>query len=432
MSSPGFSSSFAIEPIVTYAAEIWGSSATRVHIKRKLISIQRLSTISIAKAYKTAPTEALLVLCNLQPVDLKIRQAYIRYNLTKLAENKITLNHLLQITSKDNYKDEIKTLGKFILDNGIGKETDPEPIHPSFAITHEVDYTCNDSTVNIYTDGSRTKVAVGCAFVVYKAQHCLYQMRRRLATHCTNNQAESLAICYALEWITKNFQDFPMHTYCIHSDSKVAIQQLIKINTSLPIVKNSLSHFKTLTKNNINISINWIKGHSGDLGNERANLLARSAPNSSGQTCYSKISTTYLKSKINSIFLEEWQARWDSADTGRLTHNFIPDINAWIKNPHHSTTFQLTQLLTGHGNLKTYLRRFLGKTDNFCKCNLNEEEDTQHIIYHCPLYTMQRRTLIEAVYNCNQHWPCTTQTFTRYSKAFFALRDFAKEIKLLD
>lgn len=48
------------------------------------------------------------------------------------------------------------------------------------------------------------------------------------------------------------------------------------------------------------------------------------------------------------------------------------------------TTFKANQLLTGHGNLKSYIKRFnLDQTDGKCLCGMDEDETQEHVMLRC-------------------------------------------------
>ncbi len=61
-----------VEPILTYGCSAWISVLNTKAGTKMLRSFQRLATRFITRSVKTAPTEALLVLANLLPLDLQL------------------------------------------------------------------------------------------------------------------------------------------------------------------------------------------------------------------------------------------------------------------------------------------------------------------------------------------------------------------------
>jgi hypothetical protein len=59
----------AILPIITYASEAWGTTATK-RARRKLLHIQRSYLLFITKAYRTVSNEALSAIAGIMPLDL--------------------------------------------------------------------------------------------------------------------------------------------------------------------------------------------------------------------------------------------------------------------------------------------------------------------------------------------------------------------------
>ncbi|KRF97432.1 uncharacterized protein Dwil_GK27909 [Drosophila willistoni] len=53
--------------------------------------------------------------------------------------------------------------------------------------------------------------------------------------------------------------------------------------------------------------------------------------------------------------LARWQSRCDASTKGRWTWKLIPNIEAWR---HGQVNFYLTQILSGHGCIRSYLKRF--------------------------------------------------------------------------
>lgn len=63
----------AIEPSLLYAFSVWGSSSPRRWIISSLISLQRLYLLRAAKAYRTVSFEALCIMLDTPPIDLRAK-----------------------------------------------------------------------------------------------------------------------------------------------------------------------------------------------------------------------------------------------------------------------------------------------------------------------------------------------------------------------
>jgi hypothetical protein len=63
-----------VEPIVLYGCSVWASFLNTKCGVKKLRAYQRSISISITKSFKTAPTNPLLVIANIIPIDLRILQ----------------------------------------------------------------------------------------------------------------------------------------------------------------------------------------------------------------------------------------------------------------------------------------------------------------------------------------------------------------------
>ncbi|MBI5754606.1 ribonuclease HI, partial [Candidatus Peregrinibacteria bacterium] len=87
--------------------------------------------------------------------------------------------------------------------------------------------------------------------------------------HTTNNRMEMMAMIRALQLIKKHF---PRDTIEIFSDSKLLIESLTK-NWKR---KKNLDLWAELdeAKRNVHISFQWVKGHSTNFQNNRADRLA--------------------------------------------------------------------------------------------------------------------------------------------------------------
>ena len=65
----------AILPTILYGAPVWKDVIKRSCYKAKIVRIQRLINIRIAKAYRTVSNEALCIITGLMPIHIKIEEA---------------------------------------------------------------------------------------------------------------------------------------------------------------------------------------------------------------------------------------------------------------------------------------------------------------------------------------------------------------------
>lgn len=106
------------------------------------------------------------------------------------------------------------------------------------------------------------------------------------------------------------------------------------------------------------------------------------------------------KLMISKKIIKEWQKRWNETDKGRVTYQFIPDVEFVNKNkkwfhPGMYATF----LLTGHGTINSKLYQ-LGKSDTKnCWSCVDKIEDIEHMILQCEQYENLKEEKIKAVIN---------------------------------
>ena len=77
-----------ILPLLLYGAPVWVKAMTLKSYKDKIIRVQRIINIKIAKAYRTVSNEAVCVLTGLTPIALKIEEIANLNELTKGSSNK--------------------------------------------------------------------------------------------------------------------------------------------------------------------------------------------------------------------------------------------------------------------------------------------------------------------------------------------------------
>jgi len=82
-------------------------------------------------------------------------------------------------------------------------------------------------------------------------------------------------------------------------------------------------------------------------------------------------------------------------------------------------------MITGHGKLRSHLHRF-GLIDN-PKCPCEEEQTTNHLIFHCKILCNQRNKMIKQIKNTSGNWPTTNEMLV-----YDYLQIFVKFVKSID
>ena len=72
------------------------------------------------------------------------------------------------------------------------------------------------------------------------------------------------------------------------------------------------------------------------------------------EECYIKITKSVVMSEVKEQSVKRWQREWVETTKGQITKAFFPQIEDRLK-LRLNTTPNYTTIVTGHGNLKTYL-----------------------------------------------------------------------------
>ena len=238
-----------IFPLILYGVPVWNKAMTLKSYKDKIIRIQRIINIKIAKAYRTTSNEALCILTGMTPVVIKIEEMVKLYQLTKGSANKNAL-----------------------VDNDMEAK---HWQHPADTITRMLEGTDERSLIQIFTDGTKTEKGVGAGVVFFESGLHINNIQSRLNKSCTNNQAEQLAILTALKH-TKKMQTTEK-TVTIYTDSPITLDSLRNSNTHTFLIEEIWKQINKMTTANWKIKLRWVKAHAGVRGNELADKLAKDA-----------------------------------------------------------------------------------------------------------------------------------------------------------
>lgn len=348
-----------------YCASAFQDILNKKYAQKKLLQIQR------GYAHRTVSTDAALVIAGIIPLHLSGLQAAGISDI------------------KRNRKSDFENI-RFDCHHPVSFLTAGHPgTHHEHLVTEDCD---QNHTYKIYTDGSRFNdgeegASVGCAYVVYCENKEISFKLFKLAPNCSVFQAELLAINEAVKWCVES-----KHSARIHSDSQAALHSINNRYNLNPI---SAEIREYIQGNGNHICMCWVRGHIGTLGNERADLLAKSAAASQQNYSYSKSPASYVKAQIGNLIIRRWNDEWVQSTKGAITKElFFPTVHKRLQAKHFSPSFILTQFLTGHGKFGSYFMRFNVITDrnHVCRCQLSPET-VKHVLFDCPAFERRRFNL---------------------------------------
>ena len=388
----------AILPLLSYGIPAWIESLQNKSNRMKLIRVQRLMNIKIAKAFRTTSTEALCTITGLTPIIIKLQEISKAYNKLKGKDN-------------DN------------LDMTLSLKEWPHPA--KFPVIENVD-PAKDYAVEIYTDGSKSKDGVGAGFAILHNGQIVRQLQYKLDDRCSNNQAEQLAILKALEktpevQLTLNAPK----TIALYTDSKITLYSIQNSRNHNNLIEKIRKTISKLSSNHWTVAISWIEAHIGIYGNELADHLAKQAARSNEPIAYNKVP----KSGVLKILREEsircWEREWRDTKNGAETKKYFPSIavRLAVKMP---VTSGLTTMMTGHGRINAYFYRFHIAPDPICPCG-GGDQTVDHLLLSCPRYNIQRQILRKSVINKGGTWPPDRRDLVGKHQ-----KDFCKYVNIID
>ncbi|GFU44280.1 RNase H domain-containing protein [Trichonephila clavipes] len=207
--------------------------------------------------------------------------------------------------------------------------------------------------------------------------HCHNEFRGPRSGLCrtgiqrTNSEKTSEAtLIVRTEAISEDFLDttavlLKLSIFATHSSSNNIIVEIQK-------------QLKSLRDKNFSIDFAFVRGHTGVLGNERADWLAKAATKRKIDIDVN-IPKSFYKKITKERMVKSWNQEYLVSNKGSITKKFFPTINRRLSCHHFYTNYKLTQILTGHGNFKSYLKKFNLAPSSFCDCNIGGEENVEHV-----------------------------------------------------
>ena len=156
-----------------------------------------------------------------------------------------------------------------------------------------------DHCVFIFTDGSKTENAVGCAALMGSSS-----LKEHLPSASSIYTAELRAIVLAFKLITKSHKEH----FVICTDSLSCLMAIGHLKQDHPLLHDIYEHYTYAQHQHKSVMFCWVPSHVGIQGNERVDALARLALNEpytnikipyTDLVCYTKL---HLRKKL-AVFL---------------------------------------------------------------------------------------------------------------------------------
>jgi ribonuclease HI len=376
-----------VRPILIYGCMVWAPRSELRVVQKKINQIQRLACLSITGVMTSTPTAALEILLSLPPLDLFLKQeaeltVYRLYKGGNWIAQERDFGHariLAELKSKfrevEMPDDQISAT--FCFERNFETRQPTRSDWESRTPPIEAD-------VTVYTDGSKTDEGTG-AGIHSEELDCNISMP--LGVYTTVFQSEIIAISESSQEMLRVGVKNKKILIC--SDSESSIESLSSFKISSGVVLQCYRALETLSRNN-NVTLTWVPGHSGILGNEKADKLARKGSSSKfvgPEPAVGKYAGL-VKYLVKSEAEKAHQRRWETITTCRQSKEFLVGCNT--KNTKFLLSLSRVKLrglvgvLTGHTNLNYHLHKIGILSDATCRgCSL-EPETARHFVCTCP------------------------------------------------
>jgi ribonuclease HI len=418
-----------IEPMLLYGCSIWCPVIVQVRAAAILRSTQRQIALMMLRAFKSTSTEACLVLSGLLPIDLRIAEvAACRFvairspfslRAAKFIHDSFPCIDLSQSVSLPTryfsphhppwLRPQISPLIILPPDGHI-------PLLPSAP-----------GITRVYTDGSVINSCTGYGILVCNSEGIVATCRGKLPSTCSIFQAEGQALLQAIRFATTMSPQPALIE--ILSDSRAAlITSLSTDRICSPFVEIRMM----LVSSPIKIQLYWIASHRGHSGNEIADTLAKQGALGPGaQTDSLPTPVSSLRLALHRVTMKIWAERWASSAKAPITRSFLPTIESATLVANLDLPIHVTQLLSGHSKLRSFLFKSACVPSPVCLCGI-DEETVEHFLFHCTLHDRFRSYFkATSLRHCHM-WPPRLCDIARCKPLLVSLISFVQSTKIFN
>ena len=432
-------------PKITYGLDVWYSPPTKqagaikntgsVGVMKSLQKLQRIATLAITGALRSTPTDLLDAHAGILPLELTLLKACHRATVRLLTipdthplHRKIVLAKRSPPSNHPGPLDnlvKIFNIGKTRMET-ISPVTDNPYRLPRFKTTipesreESIQSEKKDNAdFKVFTDGSNHDGEVGAAAILVRKGNPRPEKTLKAyigpSTKHNSYEAEVIGGILAM-WLITETPETNRKKVTIYTDNQAFIT-----TSNRPKATSGqylLRDFSSKANNSsAKIEVKWISGHSGVLGNERVDRLAKEAAEGRGSRradlphiLRAKLPTNASASKQE--YLEHLKRRWKENWTTSPRKERIERVDKMFPFdgyrkrqyglPRHHASL-LMQVRSGHLPLNEYLHRINKAESKKCQaCRIEPGDETpteniKHFVYDCDAYTDQRNIFFRSV-----------------------------------
>uniref|UniRef100_S4PIJ9 Non-LTR retrotransposon CATS n=1 Tax=Pararge aegeria TaxID=116150 RepID=S4PIJ9_9NEOP len=245
----------------------------------------------------------------------------------------------------------------------------------------------------LYTDGSKSDEISGAAFHDSGSNNILF----KITSNVCIMSVELFAISEALAYVEAS----RYKKVVIFTDSKSALQHLARCASGLrgvPVAYAILARINNVLESFVELRLQWIPSHIGLRGNEKADLLAKTACLEGSEVFvmpnYAEVTVKY-KSIIYDMWKEYFDRRSKEKGIWYRTIQSQPPRKPWFEvgKLNRSMIKIAHRLRSGHVPSNKFL--FLMRKSDSPNCDVcGVVEDVHHLLIECARDDQGRRTLI--------------------------------------
>ena len=202
---------------------------------------------------------------------------------------------------------------------------------------------------------------------------------------CSNYDAEVCALGKSIDHLQKQF-DENTHiaiSAVVFTDSLSALEGLESGDLDENLLQINSKAEKLRSTHLVELKLQWIPGHAGIYGNERADRLAKLGSQKPQPTTPTPLRTA--KQKIKQTYKKEWMKNWSEGNTARTVHTHmkttvVKDDMKKLKRKDQTAIFRLR---TQHIPLNQHLNRINPERPPLCPLCDHPYETVEHVLFHC-------------------------------------------------